>query len=75
MSSSRWPTASGGSAISCSPSIAMPSRLVASTTTPGHGAFDLGNKRGHRTKDVLAIVEHQQQSFLGQHLDERVFQR
>ena len=30
------PTASGGSAISCSPSIAMPSRLVASTTTPGH---------------------------------------
>ncbi len=36
MSSSGSPTASGGSAISCSPSIAMPSRLVASTTTPGH---------------------------------------
>ena len=36
MSSPGSPTASGGSAISCSPSIAMPSRLVASTTTPGH---------------------------------------
>ena len=36
MSSLGSPTASGGSAISCSPSIAMPSRLVASTTTPGH---------------------------------------
>ena len=35
MSSPGSPTASGGSAISCSPSMAIPSRLVASTTTAG----------------------------------------
>ena len=39
MSSPGSPASSGGSAISCSPSTARPSRLVASTTTPGHRLF------------------------------------
>ena len=36
MSSSGAPISNGGRARSCSPSTARPSRLVASTTTPGH---------------------------------------
>ena len=58
-----------------SPSTPSPSRLVASTRTPGHPRRDAFGEACYRVEQVLTVVEHDEQSLRGKELDDAAVER
>ena len=68
-------TLSEGTATIRSPESANPSRLVASTDTLRAATRDQVDLARHRVEEMLTVVEHEEQSLLGQKLEHRFVER